>query len=115
MIPSLDNIDLQSEIILMGLDEDRVKTEVKRSDNGVAQILLTRNDGGRKLDLYGFFTFGQEDAILALSENRMVVDLIHFRGSFRVMILGTSLKDWIAYKDPLPSDWRFGKVHLIEV
>jgi hypothetical protein len=106
---------IEEDFILRGLTADRVAVDVQRSDEGVVQILVADMEGGRKLELYGWLTRAEEDAVLSLSEGKVAVPLSHYLFSGDVVVLGTSCEDEFEYADPGPDDYRIGSIYLLEV
>lgn len=105
----------EDDLILRGLDADRVAIEAQRSDSGVAQILIADMEGGRTLELYGWVTRAEEDAVLALSESKSSQLLSHNLHTGQVLITGTRFEDEIEYANPDPDDYRVGSIYLLEV
>jgi hypothetical protein len=112
---SVGGVELGDNMILSGLDADRVAITVERSDEGVAQILIANIEGGERLELEGYITFETEERLLALSASGVPVELIHPRRNGSVLIEGVTMEDWVGYNNPLPSDWRVGTIRLIGV
>jgi len=112
---SVGGVNLGDNMILSGLDADRVAITIERSDEGVAQILIANIEGGELLQLGGYITFETEEKLLALSAAGVPVELIHPRRTGQVLIEGVDMEDWIKYNNPLPSNWRVGTIRLIGV
>lgn len=113
MSVTLGDIVLEDDMILRGLQTDRVAVDVQRSDAGVAQILIADVEGGQSLELYGWYTFDQEEQILALSAGKGQVILDHPRFNGLVIITGTSLEDLDEFANPDGDDIRVGVVNLL--
>ena len=116
MNPTLGPITFTEEdLVLRGLDADRISVDSQRSDQGTLQILVADNNGGRALELYGWFTRAEEDSVLALSEGKAPVVLNHHIFTGQVFIVGTSCEDVFEYANPDPDDYRVGSIYLLEV
>lgn len=112
---SLGGISLSDNLLLKGLRGEPVAVDVQRSEGGVAQVLVAQMEGGRVLGLEGYFTAAQVDALMDMAMLRQPVTLVHPRGTFSVLITGSSLEDWIEYVEPDPDDFEVGTINLIEV
>lgn len=112
---TLGHVLLSDDIRLHGLRVAPVAADIGRSDDGVAQVLITELEGGRNLDLVGLFTSAQVDQVMDIARARQPVTLVHPRGTFRVLVVGCDLADWIDYVEPDPDDFEEGKIQLIEV
>lgn len=113
---TLGPLNLGDNILLRGLQADRVAVDMQRSDSGVAQILVADVEGGEALELYGWYTFDQVEAVLALSAGKSPVLLVHPRFTGLVLIQGTSnMEDVAEYVDPYGSDYRAGSINLLRI
>ena len=115
MTISLGGLTLSNNLLLRGLRSDPVAVDVQRSDAGVAQVLVAPIEGGRVLGLEGYFTSAQVDALLTMAENRLPVQLVHPRGTFTVLITGSTLEPWVDYVEPDPGDYEQGTINLLEI
>ena len=114
---SLGGLTLSDNLRLLGLRVVPISASTARSEGGVAHVLTAPLEGGRALELSGFFTSAQVEAILAMAAAGTAVDLIHPRGSFSVLITACSLADWIEYVDAGtdPDDFEEGTITLLEI
>jgi hypothetical protein len=112
---TLAGLVLSDNLRLLGLRAAPIAVNVGRSDAGVAQVLITTLDGGRALDLSGYYTSAQVDQIMSIMRAGLPVQLVHPRGTFRVLVIGCDLADWVEYVEPDPDDFEEGKINLIEV
>ena len=115
MTITLGGLELSDNLLLRGLRSDPVAVDVQRSDAGVAQVLVAPMEGGRVLGLYGYFTAAQVDALMAMAAIRLPVQLVHPRGTFTVLITGSTLEEWWDNVQPDPNDIEQGTINLLEV
>lgn len=112
---TLGGLQLSDNLLLKGLRAEPVAVDMQRSDEGVALVLVAPIEGGRLLTLDGYFTAAQVDSLMDMARLRQPVTLVHPRGTFSVLITGSSLEDWIEYVEPDPDDYEVGTINLIEV
>jgi hypothetical protein len=114
---SLGGLTLSDNLRLLGLRVVPISASSERSEGGVAHVLTAPLIGGRELQLSGFFTSAQVEAILAMAAGGTAVDLVHPRGNFSVLITACSLADWIEYVDAGtdPDDFEEGTITLLEI
>lgn len=112
---TLGGLTLSDNLRLLGLRADPVAVDLQRSEGGVAHILTAPLQGGRALQLQGYFTSAQVDQIMAMANAGDPVELVHPRGTYSVIITGSTLADWIEYVEPDPADFEEGTINLIEV
>lgn len=111
---SYGGLQLSDNLRLLGLRVAQIKANVQVSEGGVSHILTGELIGGRTLELDGDYTSFQVEAMLAMCDGQ-ARELIHPRGTFSAIIIGTDLADWIEYVEPDPDDIEYGKFQFLEV
>ena len=111
---SLGGLQLSDNLRLLGLRVAPVAVNTQRSEGGVLHVVSAPVVGGRALELTGYFTSAQVDAVMAMCDGQ-ARELVHPRGNFSVIIVSCDLADWIGYVEPDPADFEEGKIILLEV
>lgn len=72
---------------------------------------------GRPLTLSGVnsFTLKQITDIKVIESAGLVVDLVHHRGIFKVLVVEVDPEQSIRYHDPEPEDWYSATITMLEV
>ena len=118
MTVTLGGIALSDHLILTGLDSGPLVTySITPTLGGNAIIQSDANDptGGIKLTLVSdnSLTLAQVQAIRGL--RGQTVELVHYRGTFNVIVLDTPVTPVINYADPVDDDWFSGEITMITV
>lgn len=113
---SLGGLQLSDNLRLLGMRRVPIKASVQVAEGGVAHVLTAPLVAGRSLKLTGFYTSAQVEAIMAMCDGQ-ARELVHPRGTFMVIIVGTDLADWIEYVDAgnNPDDFEEGYFELLEM
>lgn len=113
---SLGGLQLSDNLRLLGLRMVPVKASSQVAEGGVAHVLTAPLVSGRNLKLTGFYTSAEVEAIMAMCDGQ-ARDLVHPKGTFSVIIVGTDLADWIEYVDAgtNPDDFEEGYFELLEM
>lgn len=117
MTVSLGGLAL-SDHLMLDIGPAAAAVNQRRLIGGAPCVQTDPSTGGRVLTLQGehHFTLAQIESIRAMQAQGLPVDLVHHRGTFRVVITDTSdLAPSFALADPSPDDWYSGTITLIEV
>lgn len=116
---TLGDIPLSDHLILDGLEAaPPVAAQQRRTISGRAVVRVDPLVGGRVLALKGehHFTLGQLLAIQDLAAAGQLVQLVHHRGTYTVLITG--IADPVAsfdHADPTLDAWYSCSINLLEV
>lgn len=115
---SLSGIELSDDLQLKGLeDSPGIAYTQKRTILGNLVIHTSTNIGGRSLSLQGTNDYTQEqiDQIKELEQAGSVVELIHPRGTFNVLITNVAVTQATENPEPSSEEWYSGEISMIEV
>lgn len=115
---TLGGVTLSEHLVLSGLEPaPGVVHSQRRTLLGESVVQVAPVQGGRRLSLSGenHFTLAQIQAVKALESAGQAVTLVHDRGTFTVLIVGTPVEPAVDYADPAADDWYSGEILLIEV
>lgn len=121
----LGSVVLSDDLTLAGpINQPQVVVNFKRTTSGRLIRRVDPRPAGRELVLSserrgngyrGAFTGDQADQMAALRDAGNVIDLVHHRGSYRVLIVATELEPIDGVADPGPNTFFVGSVTMIEV
>lgn len=118
MTVTLGGITLSDHLVLSGIETaPGVVVNSRRLLGGALNIQTASVSGGRALTLSGenHFTLAQVSAIKVLEAQGQSVELIHPRGTFNVLIIGTPVEPEEQLADQPDDAWYSGDINLLEV
>jgi hypothetical protein len=125
MTASIGGLALSDDLILSGpINQARVATKTRATLGGRTVVTAVPQATGRLLVLStyrgsggsaGTVTMTQAEQLAAWRDAASEVELVHHRGTFRVVILGLELEPINGVADPGASTLMVGAVTMIEV
>jgi len=110
---TLGGVVLSDDLLLRNLRAPRVQIEQQRTKGGINQTLVHQLDGGRRLELYGFFTTDQGDQVQALEG--LDVTLVHPRGTFaHVLVEQVDIAAPLEHVERVGDDLEQGSIYILE-
>lgn len=109
---------LLSDQLILNISGSGVGYSQRRLIGGASVVQADSSSGGRIMTLSGenHWTKAQVNQIEAMQAQGQPVTLVHYLGTFIVLIVETSqLQATRNYHDPIDSDWYTGSITMIEV